>query len=879
MLMRADEGATEKADCNDPVVKAACLLDSEACPAECKESSEDKTDEKVKAGDLAISASSASRKILINGTSDLDTLTFKSSEPVEITKITLERYGYSTNDDVAQVWLENENGTIISNVYEGLDSKGQAKLTIKKDYRTIDWTYNATIVLKAKGAAGKTLGFKVVANGVDSSAKNLNVDNYRPYEYEMVDYAGAAVTMTARWTTKDYNWESGELYEVAKFKVKAPSDSAILVKGFTLNTSGNNQVDIRRYLDNVEATVDGEKVATSYEINKDDELVISFKKDVELAAKANVEFVVKASLSDDFDDYGYSLKLVIDETADFNAIDSKTESRVTIDSLPTAWPEYTFKWGKIKLTNTRLGNVDGAQNSSDVVIAEGNIKISEDIKWTLAVNVTNSTKAITWAAHAIQAMRVVVAGDEYEWKLTTTSTDVGSGYDTATWTFSNVEVTDSGKIQFKVDIRDVEWYSNAKLTFAFADSGSFSDFNYVEAKNKKVDIAGSISFSALTIQAAKASLTNNLSKVVEFRNNESNRKVVFDGTYTAKKWGLKLNEFIISGASVPATTWTVTFYLLIDGDEVADAKLNGTTATSTFSNVEIDSNASVKVVVEAEVDAKAGTGSLGKYQLTLKWEDENGNDAGNASKNTVELKVVEKGSITVNTSSSEKKTVLRKSSNVAIAEFTVKPSNSSSEVDLEDIQFTLSWANTDNLNADDITLTIAGVTEDWDSNNKGTDSQTWTYKPTVTVPSNGVSIKVELNEELTGVVELTGLVVNGKSQSANFSKRFEEVVVKLVKQEDVGSVTKFTVEIDGDDDLTVSDLKIGTGGKDSAFSAIAWTFNDGDTFEVAGNKDAAQMIDYLEYKISNATNATEILKSEYNDFFKIGNTYARILKA
>jgi hypothetical protein len=40
------------------------------------------------------------------------------------------------------------------------------------------------------------------------------------------------------------------------------------------------------------------------------------------------------------------------------------------------------------------------------------------------------------------------------------------------------------------------------------------------------------------------------------------------------------------------------------------------------------------------------------------------------------------------------------------------------------------------------------------------------------------------------------------------------------------------------------------------------------------------MVDYLQYTVSNApATPVEILKSEYNDFFKIGDTYARILKA
>ena len=180
---------------------------------------------------------------------------------------------------------------------------------------------------------------------------------------------------------------------------------------------------------------------------------------------------------------------------------------------------------------------------------------------------------------------------------------------------------------------------------------------------------------------------------------------------------------------------------------------------------------------------------------------------------------------------------------------------------------------------DDIVLTINDVIEDHDSStaNGTAANPSWTYTPTTTVSSNGVSIKIELNEELTGIVTLTGLKVNTKPQSTDFSKRFEEVVVRLVKQEDVGSVTKFTVEIDGDDDLTVSDLMIGTGDTPN-LTGLAGTFNDGDTFEIAGDKDAAQMINSLIYKVG-GSNIDVIKKSEYNDFFKIGNTYARILKA
>jgi hypothetical protein len=48
----------------------------------------------------------------------LDTLTFKTSEDVEITKVVLERYGYSTIDDIISVKLEDEDGNTVAEAKE-----------------------------------------------------------------------------------------------------------------------------------------------------------------------------------------------------------------------------------------------------------------------------------------------------------------------------------------------------------------------------------------------------------------------------------------------------------------------------------------------------------------------------------------------------------------------------------------------------------------------------------------------------------------------------------------------------------------------------------------------------------------------------------------
>ncbi|MBR7037054.1 S-layer homology domain-containing protein [bacterium] len=157
MLMRSEANSV---DCTESAVALACL-DPEneelykECPAACREDakSEDNTGEKVAKGDLAVSAEAApNKKIIASGTSDLDTITFKTSEKVDINKITLERYGYSKAEQVVEVRLEDQDGNVIADA-KGL-TKDKVTLSLKKGYRTVDGTLEATLVVTTSGADG-----------------------------------------------------------------------------------------------------------------------------------------------------------------------------------------------------------------------------------------------------------------------------------------------------------------------------------------------------------------------------------------------------------------------------------------------------------------------------------------------------------------------------------------------------------------------------------------------------------------------------------------------------------------------------------------------------------------------------------------------------
>jgi hypothetical protein len=161
MLMRSEQ---EPSICEDTDVKVICAVEEAAeeykdCPAACRKAADNQEDNTVvKSGDLAVTAKAAEgRKVIVTDSadkfavSDLDTLTFKTSEEVTINKITLERYGYSDPEEVVGIRLEDEDGNVIAEE-KPLNNKDQVTLSIKKDYRNVDGTFKATIVVKMANA-------------------------------------------------------------------------------------------------------------------------------------------------------------------------------------------------------------------------------------------------------------------------------------------------------------------------------------------------------------------------------------------------------------------------------------------------------------------------------------------------------------------------------------------------------------------------------------------------------------------------------------------------------------------------------------------------------------------------------------------------------
>jgi hypothetical protein len=80
------------------------------------------------------------------------------------------------------------------------------------------------------------------------------------------------------------------------------------------------------------------------------------------------------------------------------------------------------------------------------------------------------------------------------------------------------------------------------------------------------------------------------------------------------------------------------------------------------------------------------------------------------------------------------------------------------------------------------------------------------------LPTKGITVKVNFTSKKRGEYELALTSLNGKAQTRKFSKRFEEALVYIAKQDNRGDETVFTLGVDADDDAEVKDVKIYVGG-------------------------------------------------------------------
>lgn len=669
------------------------------------------------------------------------------------------------------------------------------------------------------GSAAGTIGFKVT--DITSSAKNLNIKNYTPYTYTMVVYEGSDVALSVKGQDRKHSYNANESYEVARFQLKANA-VPVLVNGFTLTNSGTFEID--KYVKDVEVLKDGTALKNvSYTISRD-ELRVSFDSD-ELAARKNGLYVVNVTL-DGLDEFGKTIEFVVENASDIRAVESKTNARVTFKVAGSDFPTaglplkvYTFNGDKITLTNVSLGStVYGAQGAEDIVVAEGKVALVEPILL--------DTFTITTSTGALDALTIVIDGDEYEGKA--------SGN---VWTFSKVLVEKSSTIQLLADVKDDPSFANRDVSFTPSSlsktqfgAAKYDEYNEPVSANS---VVGSISIAKLRVEAAKGSLTNTTTRDVEVKASEvTNRVVLFEGEYTARRQNITLNEFVIEKVGTGLTSNdNITFFLSIGGSEVGsidfDASNDPTGVTEYINDTFVKNGDKVSVRLEADIYATSTVGNL-QYKLTLNGEDDNGNEAGSARENTRKVKVVAEGSVTVTDKNALQNTVVKSDTNVVLASFVLKAAENSADSTLSSFDFTLP-----SLNTGDVKVKVDGSSEPFTMSGSTFVVDGLNYNL-----ADGIEVEISYAADLTASATpytLTLGKVNGTAKNRTYTRLAVDALVSFYNQNSTNDETKFTFSVDAEDNASVTGLVITLD--DNSTGTIAGTVNDRDFIEVANNSD------------------------------------------
>ncbi len=953
--MRSDEGGAG-VDCEDEMVQLACAMESDECPAACRDNGEEEDngeDEVVKSGDLTISVkANEGRKVAYfaatNTPSDLDTISFKASEDgITLNSVTLERYGYANNGDITRVWLEDENGNEIAKA-KPVGKKGTVTLSIKSDYKELDKSEVVTIVVETDGTAATydgTVGFKVTE--VDTSAENVEIEKYTPYEYSFVSYGWTTVDLTWKGKADTYNYEAGASFEIAKFKLEAWS-SAVSVKWFTLTNAGS--IDLEDNLADVEVLIAGEAVkGLEWSVDKK-ELKINFN-DVEIAAKANAMVTVNVTLVDTFEDFNEDIDVSIVKSSHINAVEKKTGARVSlagdVDSATAPFTllaprtEKVFNWGQIRLSGEKLWTVNAAAGSSDVVLAEGTIKLNgNSVEFpALSIYAKTTNNAVVTVADTttiaanttsdvkiFDELKLVINWETFDWNYNAAGAYVIDGFTLEKW----------GKFQIVADLLDTDdmeikkgttfqalaaasvWkFDDATITLTIdGDSGtpssSFSasifkettapyldSVKYVDPDGKVAsdDMIGTINVAKLKLSAAKGSMESKAAlKDVEYLTNESTTKTIYEGTYTAKNETVYLNSFSVASDNVAAldvaalNNANMRFYLSIDGEEVASAKAdtavaaNPQTAADDFANIKVEAWKSVSVKLELEATPKAELSTEYSYTFVLSGENENTDPAGKVEDTTVKVDFVTAGSVNVVNYAVQDR-VEKAWKNITIAEFIVKPSDGTEGVYLNDFAL--------DATAIEATPTLANykVVVDWkEAEQVSASTQNYLVVDglNVPLPSEWVKVVVTYKQNIAANVAAKAIKLKGVNKGATAYDSAISTDAKTFNLLAADAIVKIRSQENLKDETrftfdvsTNNDLAVTNLALYYEVAGVEKTITIGNIsdgdYEDVANLPELQYITRISYTADSKNYS--ITKAAFKDFFKVWDSYAKVFKA
>ncbi|MDD3868646.1 MAG: hypothetical protein PHR46_03630, partial [Candidatus Absconditabacteria bacterium] len=190
------------------------------------------------------------------------------------------------------------------------------------------------------------------------------------------DYIGSGATLTAKGQSSSHYYSAGKVYEVARLQVKANA-AEIAVNGFTLTNSGS--FDVKSYLSEVTVTKNGITLNDVSFSTVGDEIRINFPKDI-IEARKSTTYIVSFGF-EGLDEFGKTIELSIKDATAFRAVETNTNTRVSINPPKVNFNIYTINGNKITLiTITDRNAVRNTVIKSDtnVVLASFVLKAEEN---------------------------------------------------------------------------------------------------------------------------------------------------------------------------------------------------------------------------------------------------------------------------------------------------------------------------------------------------------------------------------------------------------------------------------------------------------------------------------------------------------------------
>ena len=798
MLMLERTSKTEnKAQCNDPMTVLACTLGTDACPAQCKDlkNQTGHVNTGVEArGDLNVAVadfSSSVKSVPMVGISIFNEVNFTASEPVTVNAVTLERVGLSSRSDIKGVWFEKDglavssrgtvatDGKVTTNFNKGLTVKANEKLDL---------------VVELSGAtAGSEIAFKFI--GVDSTAKN-SVYNTVTTTYRTANYTVAALDLSNIGGTGlvEYKLGNQKEFTFGQFRIAnqaAGDDKNAFVKSISFRNNGT--ADLNSLLKNVKVTRDNKVVSKSVSM---DGRTMTITLDDTIDAGKSVVYTLFAEVAS-LERIGDTVQLELRKDRDFVAYEAATKFRTFLKNPAqnNSWlmKEYKVLGGRVNLSNKAgfAKTVEAGSGSTDVVIADGTLNVSEPVKLPKIV--------LNGGTGVVRSLVLEIGGSRYSASVN------GNQY-----TFDEIYVNKTAPIRLLASILSNATETSATFTPSVIGSSAFVGKG--EYTNNSEDllgssIAGAVQIAKINVKEASFTLKNQASTTQKAVVNETSTLEIFKGEMIAPKGDINVTELVLSGLNNSALQGAdqIDLYLEVDGQSVANATYRGSNVV--FNNIGTAKAAASKIVIKA-MPTMTHTGDF-TFAVKANGTDANGNNASTSAVNTVKLSVVSNSSVSVANANATSQGVAE-GTNAELSRFSLTAKNGAINVTGLVVKYPTGTPNAD-MDGKTVTLDLGGDTYTATSSTTGVVFAGLNINLLEGTHNAVLSTNINTDGKINGVaVQIDKVVISGDFAQVEktigskylFVKAFPKL--SLVSSKDNSLVVRITNT--SNEDVTVTDF-------------------------------------------------------------------------